>query len=84
MKKLEIKRYSKNILSKTTLVSFSAIISFALISNNALAENLNKQPETININVKAKTQKFPHFWEKIFGSGFQGADDQSVAPKPHF
>lgn len=71
MKKLEgNKDYKGNILSKVTTLGISSLISLVLISNNnALAQSLNNSTETIKINVQAKTQKFPHFWEKIFGSG---------------
>src|SRR3989442_10905400 len=43
--------------------------SIALVSLTLAAAPLPAQVESITVDAAAPTQAFPHFWERMFGSG---------------
>jgi xylan 1,4-beta-xylosidase len=50
---------------------FLALLSLSLVStrSSALAENGAQNSEVVVVDAAAPTHPFPHFWEKMFGSG---------------
>jgi len=56
---------------KRTFLSWSLIAAFALTASAQQTAPQNPQPaaETIQLDVRAAGQPFPHFWEQMFGSG---------------
>src|SRR6202142_521460 len=56
---------------KQTLLAWFLIASCALSASAQQPAPLNPQPaaETIQLDVRAPGQPFPHFWEQMFGSG---------------
>ncbi len=59
------------ILNKNFFLSFVLVISTSLITVNqpAIGASKGKINETITLDINGKTRPFPHFWEKVFGSG---------------
>jgi len=52
------------------LVAFSLTTSFFILpQSQAQASASGANTETIQIDTRAQTKPFPHFWEKTFGSG---------------
>ncbi len=50
------------------LLCIVASVSFCVSAQNANAQE-SKPPETIQVDLRAKGEPFPHFWEQMFGSG---------------
>ena len=55
---------------KRTFLLFCILcsVSFCVSAQNANSQQSNAS-ETIQVDVKAKGESFPHFWEQMFGSG---------------
>jgi xylan 1,4-beta-xylosidase len=56
---------------KQTFLTWSLIAAFAFCASAQQPAPPNPQPaaETIQIDLRAPAQPFPHFWEQMFGSG---------------
>ena len=53
---------------KTALAALSSTLFLFLIFQTGIARG-QVQPEKIEVNLQAPSHPFPHYWEKMFGSG---------------
>jgi xylan 1,4-beta-xylosidase len=57
-------------LLRKSIERYISVCLFALCAGSVTtASNLNPNPERIVVDANASSHPFPHFWEKMFGSG---------------